>query len=66
MSIFSKEKSFTVETVDGGWILDWRDETRAKDRSEFTQWPIPVQPKTSGREIFTNKKALQKRINALI
>lgn len=60
------DKGFSVEEVKGGWVLDWHDRRKKDADREIVRWPsLPPAP-TSGREIFTTKKALEKRIKELI
>jgi hypothetical protein len=63
MSMFKTRKSISVEAVSGGWVFDWSDPSLDKRDSHLgTSWPERPRPATDGREIFTDKKKLVKRI----
>ena len=66
MMIGSDEKFFTVETIKGGYLLKWRDDSRRKPAHGWSQIQPQFEIPTTGREIFTSKAALQKRIKSLL
>lgn len=61
-------KTVAIEVVDGGWVLDWADPAIDEDHLDRLnqQWPRPKAPKSSGREIFTDRKKLLKRIEGFL
>ncbi len=59
-------ESFTVQAVKGGWVLDWRGKRPERSLEQYRQWPQTPEPETSGREIYTTKKALEKRLRELV
>lgn len=68
MAMFGNgNKSFDVECVSGGWIFKWRNPSAAdafhERKRHYVSYPdYEREPKTSGTEIFTDKKKLTKRI----
>lgn len=65
-------KSVTVRQVAGGWIFEWRDPSAAdeyhdRQRTTGMSWPhYDKAPPTNGTEIFTDAKALTKRVSDFI
>lgn len=67
MMLGSDEKYFTVDTIKGGYLLKWRDDSLRKPIPQgWSQVKPEFQPPTTGREIFTSKSALLKRVKALL
>jgi hypothetical protein len=64
MGMFKTRKTVSVEAVDGGWVLDWDDPSKDDDDNHSHSYRIRTP--TSGREIFTDRKKLLKRIDALV
>lgn len=64
MSIYT-DKSVEIEIVDNGWVLTWQD--NGADPLAGMVSGYPKKPaKTRGRELFTDRKKLLKRIDALL
>ncbi|WP_170984481.1 hypothetical protein [Rhodoligotrophos defluvii] len=53
-------KKVVVEELEGGWVLDWHDPRKIEDYSRWLY--LDNRPSTSGREIYTDKKKLLKRL----
>ena len=64
MSLFS-EKSVEVETLDNGWALTWEDKTRNKKR-DYSSTLNSIELPERGREIYTSRTALHKRLKQLL
>lgn len=68
MAFFSRGdgKKLDIEEVEGGWLLTWSDPSidEDEDRERYSQmWPpIGKRRRSSGKQIFTDKKKLIKRL----
>jgi len=65
MSILGNKKSVTIEVLNGGYLVDWRDDSRGKrDLGGWTSNLPP--PPTSGREVMTTKKAVNEFVKGFL
>ncbi len=55
------DKAIEIECTDNGYIFSWRDNTDS--HRGIGQYPPR---KTSGREVFTNKQALLRRVEGFL
>lgn len=64
-------KSISVEKVENGWLLEWMDESlKEQDYDQITsgyrKTRMLFSTEYTGKEIFTSRKSLMKRIGELI
>lgn len=64
MSLFT-DKSVEVEVIDNGWVFSWEDKTVNRRENRFTHSTMPDRPER-GREVFSDKKKLIKRVGELV
>lgn len=60
------DKSFTVEPLEGGYLFTWKDNSLVEHVKNYMYPERKDTPKTFGKEIFTDKKKLLKRIETFL